>query len=189
MAVRTLRTFHRLDDVRRLLAGVVIAAATLGAMAEAADTMQIGQPAPAFVLDDLAGAKVPLDAYRGQPVVVHFWATWCGACLREMPELEGASRADTDPVAVVAISVGEDPATVARHVAANRYAMRIALDRDWRTAERYGVVALPATFFIDGNGILRERVDGGNLTSSQIVESVRRLVRAAQPRGMLSEVP
>jgi peroxiredoxin len=97
-----------------------------------------------------------------------------------MPEIERAQRDLTDLAPVVlAVNVGEDRKKVSGHLATNGYGFRVLLDPDWKLAERFGIVALPVTFLIDGQGIVRERLNGGNLTHEMLIERIRRMVASS----------
>lgn len=172
---------HWLRSIRLHGLTLLAIALTLPGMIRAGDSL-MGRAAPGFVLDALDAGRISLADLRGKRVVVHFWATWCGACIKEMPELDRAQREIVNPeIVVLAVNVGEDRKTVAKHAAERGYGFRVALDPDWKTAERYGIVALPATFFIDALGIVRERVNGGNLTREKLVELVQRMGAGPPP--------
>lgn len=160
--------------------GLALVSSLIAAVSVAyADHALVGQRAPALVTETLNGGQVALDDLRGKPVLVHFWATWCGACVREMPEIERAQRELGDAnLAVLAVDVGEERNKVAAHVAERGYRFRVTLDPDWKAAERYGIIGLPVSFLVDARGIVRARMDGGNLTREKIAELVQRLLMA-----------
>ena len=122
---------------------------------------RIGDPAPAFTLIDLNGRPVSLHDLRGRPVIVNFWASWCGPCVEEIPLLKRASAEHaSDGLAVVGI-VFQD-----RAEAAGAFASRIganwpsAIDPQDEVAKAYGVDAPPASFFISRSGIVAGRQIG-----------------------------
>ncbi len=155
---------------RVVIPGRVLATAfCLFIAAAPADDKLTGQAAPAFELETLDGGKLALDSLHGKRVLVAFWATWCGSCRKELPELDRARRAIRgDGFVVLAVNVGEPRKKVADHIATNGYGFRVLLDPDWRAAERFGVIALPESFLIDGRGIVRERIIGGQLTREKL---------------------
>jgi len=136
----------------------------------------IGGPAPAFTLNDLEGHPVSLSDYHGKTVLLTFWATWCKPCAKEMPEIQAAYEKYEDRnFVVLAINFGEksDPAKAFTHH--GHLTFPVLLDPGAKVASRYSVVSLPVSFFIDANGLIRERVVGGTLTETGIREALVRL--------------
>jgi thiol-disulfide isomerase/thioredoxin len=113
--------------------------------------LQPGATAPDFamMLDD--GSHLLLSDLRGRPVVINFWATWCGPCRLEMPELMRAAAEDPELV-MLAVNVQESQERVAPF--ANDFAMitPVVLDLDGSIKTLYGVRGLPTTYFIDKSG-------------------------------------
>ena len=127
----------------------------------AASIARIGEPAPAFVLADLDGNPLRLDDLRGRPVIVNFWASWCGPCVEEFPLLLNASAAHRgDGLAVIGI-VFRDRSEAARAFMARMGATwPAAMDPGEAVATRYGIIGPPQTFFIDRNGLVVGRQIG-----------------------------
>ncbi len=120
-----------------------------------------GHSAPAFTLAQVGGGTLSLADLRGRPVVLNFWATWCAPCEAEMPELEQAYRRYGDTgLLVLGVNQGEDEATVRAYADRLGITFPLLLDRDMGIGRRYRVEALPTTFFIDREGIIREQVIG-----------------------------
>ena len=122
---------------------------------------RIDEPAPTFRLPGLDGGCVDLEALRGRPLVINFWASWCNPCRREFPLLRDAlaSHADAD-LAVVGV-VYRDIAGDARGFADDFDARwDLVLDDDSDAAGAYGVRAIPQTFFVRPDGTLARRVFG-----------------------------
>jgi peroxiredoxin len=137
----------------------------------AAEALEVGQQAPDFTLPDVAGNEVSLSGYRGQPVIVNFWATWCAPCEIEMPELEQAyqERKD-DGLVILAVNRDEDRGAVERFFYEElELSFTPLLDDEARVNSLYRIVGLPTTFFIDAEGIIRA-VHRGVLTPSLIDE-------------------
>jgi peroxiredoxin len=154
---------------REVIAPAGADAGMLGVTAGAAKPA-LGELAPDFVLERPGtGERVSLSDFRGQPVVLNFWATWCVPCRTEMPDLQAAH--DEEGVVVLAVNWQESDSVVQDFVDEFALDFPVALDREGRVREHYGVVGLPATFFIDAQGILRARNFGpvyGNLLSDGI---------------------
>ena len=149
------------------LAGVL---ATAQGVAPAAGGAELGQPAPDFTLPDLAGKPVHLAGFRGQKaVLLNFWATWCVPCREEMPTLERLSRERRGSLVVLGISVdavGRDK--VQAFVRELGLTFPILLDPETVVGKRYRVRALPTSFLIDRDGVVRHREVGyRNWTSAE----------------------
>jgi cytochrome c biogenesis protein CcmG, thiol:disulfide interchange protein DsbE len=142
-----------------LLALLVARLATVGGSLPAA--ARIGDPAPPFTLTDLNGHRLSLGDLRGRPVIVNFWASWCGPCIEEMPLLKQASGEHaSEGLAIVGI-VFQDRAEAARAFAARIGAnWPAAVDPGSSVANAYGVDAPPASFFINRSGIVAGRQIG-----------------------------
>lgn len=123
--------------------------------------VQVGDLAPDFTLTNLEGEKVSLSDYRGKGVLLNFWASYCDPCKREMPAMEKQYQAMKDEgIEILAVNIAES------HVAINSFKNRfgftfpILLDRDRSITNRYGIIPIPTSFFIDSNGIVVAKVTG-----------------------------
>jgi cytochrome c biogenesis protein CcmG, thiol:disulfide interchange protein DsbE len=122
---------------------------------------RVGDPAPAFALADLDGNPVSLADLRGRPVIVNFWASWCGPCVQEFPLLRGAAAAHAaDGLAIVGI-VFQDRSEAARAFLARMgAAWPGVMDPGDAVATRYGIIWPPDSFFIDRDGVVVTRQIG-----------------------------
>ena len=109
-------------------------------------------PAPALAALDVAGVERTLVAYRGSPVLLHFWATWCGTCRLEQHNID--ALAEDLPVLTVASQSGP-PEAVAAYTSAHGIAPAVIADPRGVLARRFGVAAYPTTFVLDGKGEIR----------------------------------
>lgn len=122
----------------------------------------IGKPAPDFALRDIdTGEEITLASLHGKPAVVNFFSTWCLPCEQEHPILMAAARAYGDRVNFVGI-VFEDTlakvnAWLVRH---GGHGYPVLIDVGGPAAIAYGVYGVPETFFIDANGVIRDKVKG-----------------------------
>jgi cytochrome c biogenesis protein CcmG/thiol:disulfide interchange protein DsbE len=167
------RSVAALPDLRRLPRRYLVVAALvplllLGALGmvllarlPVTSPTAVGNRAPDFALADLDGNPVRLADLRGQPVVLNFWASWCGPCVEEFPLLRDAAAAHAaDGLAVVGI-VYRDRSEAARDfMARNGGTWPAAMDPGDRVAEAYGVIGPPETYFIARNGTIAARQFG-----------------------------
>lgn len=142
----------------------------------------IGVPAPPFETTDVEGRPVALADYRGKIVLLNFWATWCEPCKKEMPEMQAAyEKLQGQGFVILAVNFGEKPDPAGDFAHHGSLTFPILLDRNVKVAASYGVVNLPVSFFIDADGIIRERVFGGTLTAEGI-ERIVADIRARHPQ-------
>jgi cytochrome c biogenesis protein CcmG/thiol:disulfide interchange protein DsbE len=121
----------------------------------------IGASAPDFALADLDGNPVRLADLRGRPVVVNFWASWCGPCVEEFPLLSEAAAAHADDGLAVVGIVYQDRSESARDFMARQGATwAAAMDPGGRVASAYGILGPPETFFIGRDGTIVARQIG-----------------------------
>jgi cytochrome c biogenesis protein CcmG, thiol:disulfide interchange protein DsbE len=126
----------------------------------------VGHPAPNFELLTTGGDSYSLATYAnpsagaGMPVVLNFWATWCGPCRIEMPHLERASQKYAGQVLLLAINQMESPTQIDSFADEMGLTFPLLVDQDRVVNNRYGVINLPTTVFIDANGIVREVIIG-----------------------------
>jgi len=124
-------------------------------------TVARGEPAPDFAVESLDGSEVlRLSDYRGKVVVLNFWASWCEPCRREMPEFEAAyqGRLASDDFVVLAVDALalDSRQDAAAFIEAMGATFPTAYDTpDGAVTARYNVRGLPATFFIDREGVVR----------------------------------
>lgn len=120
---------------------------------------QPGKPAPDFRLPQLDGQAVSLSDYRGHPVLLNFWASWCGPCRYEMPFLQQVhedERWSASGLVILAVDIGESPDTVAQFMAENGLSFAALLDTSQDVALQYNVRNIPTTFLIDADGVIRD---------------------------------
>jgi cytochrome c biogenesis protein CcmG, thiol:disulfide interchange protein DsbE len=119
--------------------------------------------APVFRLDRLdRPGDVSLAAYRGRPVVLNFWASWCEPCKQEAPLLESVWRRYRDRgLVVIGLDFNDLRSDARRFARENRMSYPLAYDGRGETLTDYGVVGAPETFFIDRTGrLVCERLQG-----------------------------
>jgi cytochrome c biogenesis protein CcmG/thiol:disulfide interchange protein DsbE len=117
----------------------------------------IGKPAPPLAGSTLDGATFDLAAQRGKPVLVNFWASWCGPCREEFPLLEDAAvRHAAEGLVVVGALYKDDPEPAQAFVEEQGATWPTVTDPERAIGQAWKVLAPPQTFFIDREGIIRE---------------------------------
>lgn len=136
----------------------------------------VGSQAPEIELKDLKDETVRLSDFRGKPVLVNFWATWCGPCRIEMPIMERKYRAfkDSEKFVILAIDVKDDSGIDAVRTFLSELGLTfpVLLDSEGNTETAYHVLGLPTSFFIDRRGVIRaSRV--GSMSEAYIDEQLQ----------------
>jgi thiol-disulfide isomerase/thioredoxin len=131
---------------------------------------KIGAPAPDFTLPGLDGTPVRLSDLRGKTVLINFWATWCGPCRKEFPELVKLAQQHGDRgLVVLAVNVSESRDDVAHFAQEFGATFPIVLDSDSNVVQSYRLIGLPTSLFVDRDGVLRAQQLGplteANLTA------------------------
>ncbi len=138
---------------------------------------QIGNVAPEFSLVNSDGKLVSLSDLRGKPVLINFWATWCPSCQLEMPYLQQVYNDWSGKgLALFAIDSGESPAKVREFFAANHLSLPVLFDFTGSTSDKYGVSAIPSTFFIDGSGVIKQKWVGAFPNARAIENQLRTIM-------------
>lgn len=144
--------------------------------------LDIGQRAPELegddggkstALTDLDGRPLTLAAFKGHPVWINFWATWCPPCQRETPVLRDAYEAHkADGLVLVGIDVQEDAEAVRGYATKYGLTYPIGLDVTGAVFRAYRIFGLPSHYFIDRDGVIRGRYFGP-LTNDLIAQQLK----------------
>lgn len=118
---------------------------------------EVGQPSPAFKLATLQGEVHSLSEWKGKPVVLNFWGSFCEPCVREMPLISKMSEEyKAKGLVVVGINLDEPKVVVNSFIRNNPVKHTILLDPNGTVRDRYEVTSYPTTFFIDRNGKIKD---------------------------------
>ncbi len=134
---------------------------------------------PSLVLKDLQGQLHKLSDYRGQVVLVQFWATYCVPCRTEMPSMNRLQAGLADkPFKILAVDMAEETAEVEAFVKQVKPEFTILLDEDGAALQRWKVFAAPASFIIGPDGEIKYTLYGGvEWDAAEIVETLKSLMK------------
>ena len=125
-----------------------------------ADIPQVGQPAPDFEYTMPDGSTHTLGQLRGKKVLVNFWATWCGPCRSEMPDLQKALGEVGDSVVVLGVNKAQELKEIAPFADELRISFPLIANQAGDIAGRYGAQNLPTSYFINSDGTIGLRKTG-----------------------------
>ena len=134
--------------------------------------------APDFGFIQSSGRRVHLRDFRGQVVLVNFWATWCPPCRDEMPSLNDLGQVKNfNQLVILAFSVDESWDVVNRYMLENHFTLPVCADFDRRISTLYGTRKFPETFIIDKKGKVAFKVIGAaEWMDSEMLSYLRRLI-------------
>ena len=135
--------------------------------------------APGFTLKDISGKKVSLASFKGKPILLNFWATWCGYCRKERPHLNAIYNEYKDKgLIILAVSTDRSVDTVKSYLKKIPADFIVLSDSDGRVAATYGVRGYPSSFLIDRNGSIVNRYVGfrewTNVSSKKVIDALVR---------------
>lgn len=129
--------------------------------------------APDFIVLDREGAEVSLSDFIGKPVILNFWASWCGPCKSEMPEFEAAYQKYREEIQFMMVNLTdgsrETVETAAEYIAGEGYTFPVFFDTESDAAISYGATSIPVTYFVDAEGHLVAY--GSGALSGEILQS------------------
>lgn len=139
-----------------------------------AETPQLkeGEAAPDFTVTDMSGKSISLASLKGKPVMIDFWATWCGPCKQTLPDTDKISKQFKN-LTVLAISA-EDKDTIQKFVTENHYQFRACMDQGGKTNTAYHVEGIPCFVFIDAQGKVAKTIVGSG-QESQVQDALKKI--------------
>lgn len=134
--------------------------------------------APEFELMGEDGKLYRLSDYRGQVVILNFWATWCPPCRDEMPSMERAwQKVKGKGIVILAVNMGEDEDTIFAFTGDYPVTFPLPMDLDGSIIEKYPVVGLPTTYIISPEGIVTHRAVGTReWEHPQLLDQLRKML-------------
>ena len=172
---RTLAICALVALIAAILAGVVTNAVTGddgGSGTAGEGTLTRAEEAPDLVLPRLGGGdEVRISDYRGQPLVVNFWGSWCEPCVDEMPDLQRVHESLGDQVAFLGINVNDAEEAAVRMVARTGVTYDLARDVDGELGQALEVTTFPTTFLIDADGTVVD-VSRREISAERLCEKV-----------------
>ena len=111
-----------------------------------------GVQAPDFTGELIDGTSITLSELQGKPVIINFWATWCGPCVKEMPAFERLKDDFGDKIGIIAVNCGDDAGTVKDFVEENGYTFPVVLDEEYSISMLYPTNSIPYTVVLDAEG-------------------------------------
>jgi len=138
---------------------------------------EVGDEAPDFALATLDGSTVRLSDFRGKPVVLNFWASWCAPCRREFPLLRATAQDAHGRYVVLGVSTSDIRSDARSFVRDEHATWTNGFDADNGVAKSFGVIGKPQTFFIDARGRIAARIPA-ELTEDLLARNLAKITRA-----------
>lgn len=126
-----------------------------------------GRPVPGHMFERFDGTAATLSDYRGRPLVVNFWASWCPPCVAEMPDFEAVHQQLGDQVAFLGVNLTDDPAAGDALARRTGVTYDLARDPNGQLFEAMGGFSMPTTFLVSAEGRIVEQRNG-QLSRSQL---------------------
>ncbi len=140
----------------KLLRTIVIAVSLMGLCAVPASAKTVSGKAPDFTLKSRSGHNLRISDYRGQVMLINFWASWCGPCRQEMPLLENLyKRYKKLGFTIMGVNVDTDSTKANNYLKDMSVTFPIVYDTTNAVSKRYNVNAMPTTVIVDRNGNMR----------------------------------
>ena len=137
----------------------------------------VGRAAPTFALREVGtGRTLDLTQFKGKPVVINFWATWCGPCWEEHPVLVANARRLGEDVQFLGVVFQDREETILNFLTQRGSSYPTVVDDQGKTAIAYGVGGIPETFFLDADGIIRAK-HTGPMTTDLLMTNVAKVTR------------
>ena len=127
---------------------------------------QAARPAPALPTEVLSGHRVALTSLRGRPALVNFWASWCGPCKQEAPELRRFDAKIGNRASLVGVDWNDRPDNARAFISQSHWRYPVLRDPTGAAGNAYGLNGLPTTFVLDSSGNIVQTLQGPQTVSS-----------------------
>lgn len=131
--------------------------ANLSGLAGRATSLEVGAFAPNFRLVLTDGSALTLADLRGRPVLLNFWASWCGPCRMELPDILKQAKEHDGDLVVIAVNVEESLDAIAPFAAEYSMQIPVLVDEEGQVVNLYQVRSMPTSYFIDRQGVISAR--------------------------------
>lgn len=139
--------------------------------------VKVGHKVPDFRLANLSNEPIALEDYRGTPLVINFWGTFCEPCIREIPSFQRQYEQWHDQgLEIIGINLSEDSLTVSNYVRKFNMTYPVVRDVARKTEKKYGLRSYPTTFFVKPDGTLQAAVVG-EMSEEQIQKHIEELMK------------
>lgn len=171
----TVRTRKRMSLLLMLAAfAVIIGVIWHHSTDRHASTAAINEFAPDFDLKAIDGKAIRLSEYRGHKVILHFWATYCPPCVKEMPLFQRIMRQNAK-VDVIGVNVGQSRGTVASFGKSNGLSFPLVIDATGTASDLYRIQALPTTVLVDERGRIARIITGAIDSESELSQWLKEI--------------
>ena len=144
--------------IKNCLLGLIVSVLAATSLASSG---LVGQPAPDFVLKSASGDNLRLSEFRGDVVMINFWATWCGPCRQEMPLLDELySRYQRVGFNLLGVNIDDDSGKAMNMIAELGVSFPVLFDTRKEVSKLYAVDAMPVTIIVDRDGKVRHMHHG-----------------------------
>ncbi len=139
--------------------------------------INLGNRAIDFQLQSINGTTVKLSDFRGSPVLLNFWATWCGPCKLEAPFLDQINASySSQGLVMLAVDVGENATTVQNFMTGLNISLPVLLDSNQSVSRTYALTGIPTTLLIDKGGIIQYKRIGAFSDKASIESALKTIM-------------
>jgi thiol-disulfide isomerase/thioredoxin len=128
----------------------------------------VGVAAPELPSTVLRPPRATLASLRGRPAIIHFWASWCGPCNQEAPQIAHAASELRGRATLVGVDFSDSAGAARAFLRRHKWSFTVLFDHDGEAGNAYGLAGLPTTFVLDGRGRIVARLTGPRSARSLI---------------------